>query len=240
VDTSSRRSPVPPRTIGAAIGVIGISNIVTNLRLPAALYVPWNLSMATGLVVLARSAGCDPTDLGLDRRHLRGSLRAGGLGASLVVAGCGVLLITGVAPDMFRDDRATSPTTRGALWQLFVRIPLGTVVAEETVFRGVLPALFARPARPPWFPGTLSSFLFGLWHLLPSLEMAASNVAMSRFAQRRRPGSVAALAFGTTTLAGGVLHLLRNRTGHLAAPMLVHLAANAMGFLSARLTGSPA
>lgn len=237
MDTSSRRSPIPPRAIGAAIGAIGISNVVTNLRLPAAWYVPWNLGMTTGLVLLARSAGCDPTDLGLDRRHLRGSLRAGGLGASLVVAGCGVLLLTDVAPDMFRDDRATSPTTRGALWQLLVRIPFGTVVAEEVTFRGVLPALFASPTRPPWLPGALSSLLFGLWHLLPSLEMPRSNVAMSRFAQRRRLGSVVALAFGTTTLAGGALHLLRHRTGHLAAPMLVHLATNAMGLLSARLTG---
>ena len=195
--------------------------------------------MATGLVVLARSAGCDATELGLDRRYLRPSLRTGAVGAGIVAAGYGGVLLTGTAPDVFRDARAAALTRPMALWHLFVRIPFGTVVAEEVAFRGVLPALFACSARPAWLPGALSSLLFGLWHVLPSLELPSVNVAMGRFVEERGSQAVA-LAVGSTTLAGVAFHSLRQRTGHVAAPMLVHLAMNALGFVAARLTGDDA
>jgi membrane protease YdiL (CAAX protease family) len=232
------RSPAPPLAVGTAIGVVAIWNVVTNLWLPAVLYVPWNLGIATGLVALARSAGCDAADLGFERRHLSRSLGVGAVGAGLVAAGYGVVLLTDPGIDMLRDERATSPTTTGAMWQVLVRIPLGTVLAEEVTFRGVLPALLASPGRPRWLPGALSSLLFGLWHLLPSLELSRANAAVGRLAGQETPAVVLALAFGFTTLAGGAFHLLRRRTGHLAAPMLVHLATNVLGFLAARLAAS--
>jgi membrane protease YdiL (CAAX protease family) len=48
------------------------------------------------------------------------------------------------------------------------------VVLEEVAFRGVLPAL----VDGGWWRATLvSSALFGLWHVLPSLGMSSANAA---------------------------------------------------------------
>ena len=57
---------------------------------------------------------------------------------------------------------------RVALWRVLVVIPLGTVLPEELAFRGLLLALLGR--RYGVVAGILlSSGLFGLWHVVPSL-----------------------------------------------------------------------
>ncbi|MGH8912403.1 MAG: hypothetical protein ACRDVD_07815, partial [Acidimicrobiia bacterium] len=68
---SRERSLSRDRAAVAAVGVLVISNVVTNRRLPLAAHVPWSLGMAAGLVGLARVAGCTWEELGLDRRRLR-------------------------------------------------------------------------------------------------------------------------------------------------------------------------
>jgi membrane protease YdiL (CAAX protease family) len=221
---SSGRSRIPARqAAGVAISVAGVSNVVTNRWLPASLYVPWTLGMAGALLLIARSSGSTALDLGLGRRHLLGSLQAGALGAGIVASGYGLALLSPLESDFFRDE------------SVMVRIPLGTVLAEEVTFRGVLPALLAASRGPAWLPGAVSSLLFGLWHVLPSLELARANAAMRRLVHARATGA-SVLSVGMSTVAGFVLHLLRRRTGHVAAPVLTHLAANTVGFVIARLS----
>jgi membrane protease YdiL (CAAX protease family) len=231
----SRRASARDCAAGAAVAVLGMSNVATNRWLPPAAYVPWNLTVSAGLIVLARRSGCCAAELGADPRRLRGSLHAGAVGAGVVAAGYAFLLCT-PARNVLRDDRVTSLRTTTALGQLLLRIPLGTVLAEEVAFRGVLPALLASPRRPAWLPGTIASLLFGLWHVLPSRELFRANVGFGG-AAATAPGGAVPLAVGATTLAGWVLHSLRRRAGHLAAPLVVHLATNVLGFLGARLTG---
>jgi membrane protease YdiL (CAAX protease family) len=76
-------------------------------------------------------------------------------------------------------------------------------------FRAVLPALLA-----PWW----AAGLFGLWHVLPAARTLEINGV-------RRRGLVAG-AVVATAVVGLVLWELRVATGGLAAPMLVHIAAN--------------
>ena len=63
-----------------------------------------------------------------------------------------------------------------ALFRGLVEIPIGTAVYEEVVFRGVILGLALR--RLPPLPATLvTSALFGLWHVLPSLRDREHNPA---------------------------------------------------------------
>lgn len=193
--------------------------------------------MSASLVALARRAGCGTAELGAEPRHLRRALRVGGAGAVIVAISYGALLVNGDGPDVFRDRRVTSLGSRTALSHLLLRIPLGTVLPEEVVFRGVLPALLSSSRRPGWFPGAVASVLFGLWHVLPSIELARANVAVGRVVGGGMPARAVTAAVGATTVAGCVLHGLRHWTGHLAAPVAVHLATNVFGFLGARFAG---
>lgn len=158
------------------------------------------------------------------------STRAGAAGAGLVTVGYGLMAATGAGSHLFRDKRVTSLNRREAWWHLLVRIPISTVLAEEVAFRGVLPALFDSPGRRRWMPGAISSVLFGVWHVLPSWQGSRANGTDGR----RGSARATLIDVAATTMAGGLLHFLRRRSGHLVAPGAVHLAANAVGFLAAR------
>jgi len=73
--------------------------------------------------------------------------------------------------DAFRDARYHLGWG-GAFLTAFLLIPLGTVLFEEVAFRGVLWGLLRR-GRGTVTATAVSSALFGLWHVLPSLGLAA-------------------------------------------------------------------
>lgn len=222
------------RRIAAAMAVaaLGLSNVATNRLLPDAAYVPWNLALAAGLLGLARRAGVDRRTLGTSTDHAGVAAMAGGAGAVAIAAGYGLAVRT--AGTALQDRRATDLSPARARHEALVRIPLGTVVAEEVAFRGVLPALLAAPGRPDGVPDTVAALLFGLWHVLPSRDLVAANAGAGAVAGRLGPTGTVAAAVASTAVAGAGLSALRRRTGHLLAPMIVHWASNALGLVAAR------
>jgi membrane protease YdiL (CAAX protease family) len=104
-------------------------------------------------------------------------------------------------------------------------IPLGTVLFEETIFRGVLLAvLLARYPRRTAILGSAAAF--GLWHLVPAVSAAdgASTIAAI--------GTVAG-TIAVTTVAGVLFAWLRMRSGSLLAPILAHVATNSFAYVGA-------
>ena len=222
----------------AVIAILTASNIVSNRVWPQA-YVPWNLAVAAVLLVLARRAGLTWADLGLGRLRLHRGLLIGGLAAGLVAAVYLVAVLLPATRDAFLDQRAAGPLS-AALLAALVRIPLGTVVLEEVAFRGVLPALINGGVNSGdgdgtgWWRGALvSSVLFGLWHVLPSIGVDASNAAMASAFGGWGMVAQAALAVVAMTAAGLLLMLWRRWGGHLVTPALSHLATNSRGVLIA-------
>ena len=111
----------------------------------------------------------------------------GGAAAALVGAGYALAwLIPGVRQALPEGD---GDLGRVALAVLVV-IPLGTVLPEELAFRGLLLPLLGRGrglAAATW----LSSGLFGLWHVLPSLGGGAANAAIAGAVGGDTAGTVA-------------------------------------------------
>ena len=60
----------PTRLIVTVLAISVTWNIVGNLFLPSAAYIPANLVIAAVLVVIARRAGLNPAQLGLARADL--------------------------------------------------------------------------------------------------------------------------------------------------------------------------
>lgn len=222
--------------LAAAIVLLTFSNIMVNRVLPNWLYVPWNLSVAGALLLIARQGGAGLIAVGLGIRHWHrpvgvGLLLAGG--TALIFALGMVLPATNEA---FLDTRIAGATVWGMLFIVLVQIPLGTVVLEEIAFRGVLPALMgASPAiRWRWIPVLGASLLFGLWHILPSIGINQANAAVSDVI-----GADQLLATITAVLAtavAGVLMCLMARLGKgIKTTMLLHWATNSLGFFAAWL-----
>ena len=192
-------------------------------------YILLNVCATGAALAAAAASGLTVTDLGLGRAELRPGVR---LGSRLATAAAGGWVLIAAVPatrPVLRDERIIGLSGRELAYQVLLRIPLGTVLWEETAFRGVLQAALAR-VMPAGAAIAVTSGVFGIWHIHPTAGAARVN----RLADR--PGqTLAAVASGVAaTAAGGVLlSWLRVRSGSLAAPVLLHLATNCGGALTA-------
>lgn len=213
-----------------------VSNVMANRVLPSWAYVPWNLSMALLLLLVAFRGGVGPVAVGLGVRHWHRPVGVGLLlvGGVALIYGLGMLLPA--TRSAFLDSRIGDVGVGGLLFAVLVEIPLGTVVLEEIAFRGVLPALMgASPAiRWAWGPALGASVAFGLWHILPSIGLNSANAAVG--------GALGANQVLTTTLAvvsmtaAGILMCALARLGKgVKTTMLLHWATNSLGFVAAWL-----
>jgi uncharacterized protein len=205
------------------------NNVVHLVPGASSAYVPLNLA-ATGVVLAsARRCGLSWTDLGLDPDRLRSGARWGGAAAAGIA---GAFLAAAIAPGLhplLDDARVRGLDLRGVVYHALVRVPFGTVLLEEIAFRGALFGALVRMARPSR-AALVSSAVFGLWHVRPTLGLLnANDVASGTIARTATVG--AAVAF---TAAGGVFFcMLRLRSGSTTAPILAHIATNSFGVVAA-------
>ncbi|GGC73612.1 CPBP family intramembrane metalloprotease [Hoyosella rhizosphaerae] len=176
-----------------------------------------------GAVLCARAAGVTSRELHVDtamklrpRYQVAAGIAASGLAAAAVVS-------TGIASRS--GDRGTTPQPEPerplAEWVLF-HIPLGTVVAEELLFRATINALWWRALPDPW-SRTVGAAVFGLWHIAPAGGWGAG-------------GSRVVATVGATALAGVGFTALTKRYDSVLAAALVHYVVNAGGAVIAHVS----
>src|SRR5690242_15866173 len=125
------------------------------------------------LIGLARWIGLTWDELGMGGAHLRTGAIYAACAIGLVAAIYAVALLIPATRRGFLDSRY-HVGIGDAFVTAFGRIPLGTILFEEVAFRGVLWALISR-LRTPLTALAVTSGLFGLWHVLPSLHLASAN-----------------------------------------------------------------
>ena len=219
-----------------AVGLV-LAALVVGLALDRAVggaHLAVGLGLTAGLLALARAGGLTPADLGLARSTWPAGLRWGATAAALI--GLAYALAYLLAPVRQSLPESEGGIGRAALWTLLVVIPLGTVLPEELAFRGLLLPLLGR-SRGPLAATLVSSGLFGLWHVLPSLGGGTANAAIAGVVGADAAGTavrvVATVLF--TSVAGVVLCWLRLRSGSLLAPLLAHWTVNGLGVIVALL-----
>lgn len=214
----------------AIVAVILAANVALASAAGASIAVPVGLAAAALALVVGRRTGLSWAQLGLDRRRLRDGLLVGGIGALVPITVAVLVLMVPAMHDALGAGSAPVPTTpAGIAYELAVRIPIGTVLVEELLFRSALLGALSRRHAAAGAVGW-SATTFGAWHVLPALV------------QRGDPGAFGAIAntvgdaFGlvvivvATTLAGAVFAWLRLRGGHVAASVVVHAAVNTTAY----------
>ena len=193
---------------------------VANLWLPSETWVPANFALAALLVAAARTKGLSWEELGMRSDRLARGLAVGTAAATVVIFVLAIAVAWPATRGFFDDAQIAADTVGSRVFNPLVRIPLGTVVLEETLFRSVLLALALRR----WSVATavlVTSALFGLWHIVPAAESADDGLHVIL-------GSVA------VTTAGGVLFAwLRLRANSILAPTLAHFTTNSLSYLAA-------
>ncbi len=209
-------------------------NTAVNLRpLPRWTYVPLNLTVAAILVAAARLTGQTWEELALDPSGLVAGLGWGLVAVVMVAAGMAaarsVAVVVAPLRALLKDRRAADLSPTRLAYDTLVRIPLGTAVGEEVLFRGVLFAALLDVA-PVMAAVAGSSVLFGLWHVGPTLAALRENEAAFSLGQRVLVVIGAVVA---TTAGGVVFSLLRLGTGSLTTPVFTHWAINGTALFAA-------
>lgn len=218
--------------VAAAVMVLTVRNVAGERFIPSALYVPINLGVVAVLAAIAVKQRVSLAELGLSRSRAPAGLAVG----LAIAAGVAAVLAIGAALPMtrgfFEDQRVAGIDGAGPLaYQTLVRIPIGTVLHEEFAFRGVLLGLLMR-LYPTGIAVAISSLLFGLWHIHPTLDALAANDLTSSGIE------TAGAVFGAviiTAIGGVIFCALRLWTGSLLTPIITHIATNSFGTAAAYL-----
>lgn len=216
--------------VGVVVAILALLNVV-DIWVAHASLVLGPICVA-GLVAIARFAGLTWGELGLGP----GTWRTGMRWAAVEIAAVGLLIAVAAAlpltREAFRDTRYRLDLGPALLTALVV-IPVGTVLVEEIAFRGVLWGLLRR-LRGTGAATVVSSALFGLWHVLPSLGLTAHNEAIAGAVGRGKPAEVETVLVTVvfTALAGVVFCEVRRRSGSILASAGLHWATNGLAVLA--------
>jgi len=215
----------------ACVVLAGYNNLAGARPWHRRWYPAVNALAASVALGAAAASGLTASDLGLRRDRLRAGLRWGSAAAAPVVAALGLAAVTPATRPLLDDQRIAGLDRRQLAYDVLLRIPVGTVAWEEIAFRGVLRAALRRVLAEP-AATAVGSAVFGLWHIRPTAEALALN----RLAAGREARILAVTAVAAWTAGAGALFcLLRERSGSLAAPVLLHLATNCGGALASAL-----
>lgn len=175
-------------------------------RLPNA----WRVALQAGVGVLLVLATRAP--LGLCPPRLWAGLRLGSVAGA--AAATAIAATTPLPP--VRLSMAVRELPVSAPDWLLLRIPVGTVWAEEAAFRAAL--------------ATVGSRAFGK---SAGRLLQATAFGLSHVADARATGEPVVAIVLATGAGGWLFGWLADRSGSLAAPMLVHLAINQAGAAAA-------
>ncbi|MEV2266702.1 CPBP family intramembrane glutamic endopeptidase [Nonomuraea africana] len=218
-----------------SLAVLVAANVVNNRLAPR--LAPLTSAVATGaLVAMARRSGLSWEEMGFTRG--RKGAKAGAALAATVAAGYSAGVAIPQTRRFFHDERALSLSRAEVLEAALLQVPVGTVLLEEVGFRGALYGMLRR-THGTAAATAISSALFGLWHILPAMEMARANPALGELTAGSTDVTKVVVGGVLSTTAAGVLFCELRRHGGLLAPSLLHLATNSLGYLFARIAPAP-
>jgi membrane protease YdiL (CAAX protease family) len=219
------------------VAVLVLFSVLRSLGLlgpPRYSWVPV-IMLTAALALIAWTTGATRADLGLERQYLRSGLLYGAGAFGLVLL---VLVVAAVIPatnGFLHDSRAQISGGR-MLYELAVSILLLTAIPEEFAFRGVL----LGSALRLWGPlraSLITSVLFGLWHIAPTLHTMRDNRATAGLSASVAGQVLVVLgSIAVTFVAGLIFCWLRLRSRSLIAPVMAHFATNGLALAVAWFT----
>ena len=209
-----------------AVAVLAVFAVARSFGLLGPAVISVSL-LTAALIVIAWSAGATRADLGLARADMRAGLLYGAAAFGVVLL---VLVVAAVIPatnGFLHDSRAQIGGGR-LLYEIGVPIVLLTAIPEEFAFRGVLLGSALR-LWGPWRASLITSALFGLWHIAPTLHTMHDNRATAGLSASIGGQVLQVLgSIAVTFIAGLVFCWLRLRSRSLIAPIIAHSAVNGL------------
>ena len=185
---------------------------------------------AGGAVAIAFLRGYSTDDLALSSRTFGAGVRLGAISAAIIAAGVALIAIMPFSRGFLDDDRFADIAGSEIVYQVGLRIPFITALAEELLFRAVLLAILLQLLSVRWAV-VAAAVVFGLWHVLTTIGDLDGNEATESLNAIAQAGSVAGVVVATA-VAGLLFGWLRVHSGSIVAPWFAHIAFNAGTFVA--------
>lgn len=229
------RNPPEPEDVhilhlGLILALASYANIISNEVLDEIWHIPFHLGIMGLAIVIARTAGTTWTSMGLRPDRIGRGLKVGGAVIGLIALVIAIGVALPITRDLFRDERIEDASVAWVLFQALVRVPLATALYEEVLFRGIVFGMLVRRMKP-LVAGVVSSVLFGLWHILPTLDTIGTNPAGEVVDGPIGYTVAILLAVASTALAGVGFLLVRLYANSTYAAVLAHIGTNSTAML---------
>lgn len=191
-----------------------------------------NIGISAVAITLGLAFGLNYSDMGVSLKHiLPGFLVA--VAATIIIIM--VTLFISVIPPLrhyFLGNNLAKASGKLIAFEAAIRIPFGTALVEEILFRGVLFGLFLVHYNAATAI-IASAIIFGFWHIFPTINSLERNKVMAakmKGLKARKTGAVMGTVI-ITGFAGLIFGWLRLIAGSIIAPWLVHWSINASGVI---------
>lgn len=220
------------------IGLILLYGTVLVKVVPRKAHVWLNIGVAMAALILGLLSGLSFTEMGLGTT---GWIRSGVIASLFLICVVLVLFIVSRIPSLrkfFLGGYFARVPRRKLFYEAGFRVPIGTALLEEVLFRGVLLGMLYVSYGAVWAV-VLSSLVFGLWHIFPTVDDLEQNEAAAKMVANKKHrawGSVLLVVL-STTFAGLFFSLIRLWAGSLLAPWLIHWMINSSGIITSAILG---
>ena len=191
-----------------------------------------NIGISVVAIMLGLAFGLSYTNMGISPKHVLPGFYVAVAATAVIVT---VTLFISVIPPLrrfFLGGDLAKASGKLIAYEAAIRIPFGTALVEEILFRGVLFGLFMVHYNSI-VAIVASSIIFGLWHIFPTINSLEHNkimAAKTRGLKKRKFGAISGTVLITGS-AGLIFAWLRLIAGSIIAPWLVHWSINASGVL---------
>lgn len=191
-----------------------------------------NIGISAVAIILGLAFGLNYTEMGISIFSILPGIAVAFAATTAIIIGTLVISVIPPLRHYFLGNNLAHASGKLIAFEAAIRIPFGTALVEEILFRGVLLGLLLAH-HTPTMAIIISAAIFGFWHIFPTINSLENNQVMAakmKGQKKRKTGAVAGAVL-LTSIAGLIFGWLRLLAGSIIAPWLVHWSINASGVL---------
>ena len=212
--------------------LILLYSTVLAKSVPAKYHLYLNISITALAILLGFSFGLNLEQMGLALNKILPGIFVAIAAVAIIVVFTSIVATIPVLRRFFLGDNLARASGKLITYEATIRVPFGTALIEEVIFRGVLLGLLLQHNSAA-VAILLSAIIFGLWHIFPTIAMLENNKILAKAnkdLKRRKYGSIIGVIIITAS-AGVVFAWLRIISNSVLAPWLVRGTINSSGML---------
>ncbi len=212
--------------------LILLYSTVLAKSVPTKYHLYLNISITALAILLGFSFGLNVEQMSLALGKILPGIFIAFAAVVVIVLFTSIVATIPVLRRFFLGDNLAHASGKLITYEATIRVPFGTALIEEVLFRGVLLGLLLQH-NSSLVAILISAIIFGLWHIFPTIAMLENNKILAKAnkdLRRRKYGSIIGVVLITAS-AGVVFAWLRIISNSVVAPWLVHWSINSSGML---------